>query len=162
VTPPRSGRTALIERPAAAGAFSAALLAAVLWPVRENWRAEKNDSFPLSYYPMFSARRRRSVRVTHMVGFDAGGGRHLLPYTCAGRGGLNQVRKQIARRLEAGGADELCHLVARETAALVDPSRPALVSVSVVTCEYGLEGWFAGLRDPVREWCHGTVPVPVA
>jgi len=53
-----ASRGALVDGPRAASVFGLSLLAAVLWPLRENWRAARRDSFPLSYYPMFSARRR--------------------------------------------------------------------------------------------------------
>jgi len=36
---------------------SLAMIGAVLWPVHQNWRARPQDSFPLSYYPMFRAKR---------------------------------------------------------------------------------------------------------
>ncbi len=38
-----------------------ALLGSVLVPIRQNWRAKPRDGFPLSYYPMFSAKRSGTV-----------------------------------------------------------------------------------------------------
>jgi hypothetical protein len=38
--------------------FSVAMIGAVLLPLRENLRHRPKDNFPLSYYPMFSDRRK--------------------------------------------------------------------------------------------------------
>jgi hypothetical protein len=150
------GRTACIEDGRAAALFGVALLALVLWPVRQNWRATKTDSFPLSYYPMFSARRRRRMRVTHLVGYDGAGGVHVLPYLYAGSGGLNQVRKQIARTVERGDAAELCRKVAAYPPRAGDLP---LVSVAVVTSEYRVSRFFAGAREPASVVVHATAAV---
>ena len=117
-----ASRGALVDGPRAASVFGLSLLAAVLWPLRENWRAARRDSFPLSYYPMFSARRRKRVRVTHLVGFDARGGRHLLPCRHVASGGLSQVRKQIRRTVEAGEAETLCAALAARLARAGTPA----------------------------------------
>jgi hypothetical protein len=81
-----------------AAVFSAAVLAAVLSPLLQYRRplASRVDDFPLSWYPMFSAKRRRRAWVTHAVGVTADG-RRSLPLGALGPGGLNQVRRQLYR-----------------------------------------------------------------
>jgi len=97
-------------------AASAALLGAVITPVRQNWRPVPRDGFPLSYYPMFSARRRRTGTVTHLVGVDADGRSRVLHYRHAGTGGLNQVRRQIRRSVTEDRADALAERAAGSVA----------------------------------------------
>src|SRR5699024_10288365 len=62
----------------------------------------KHDSFPLSTYPMFSTDRKGRIIVPHVVGLTAEGERILLHHRHYGTGGLNQVRKQIARGVRGG------------------------------------------------------------
>jgi hypothetical protein len=84
---------------ARAAVFSAAVLAAVLSPLLQYRRpiSERVDGFPLSWYPMFSAKRRRQMSVIHAVGITADGGRLSLPPRALGTGGVNQVRRQLYR-----------------------------------------------------------------
>jgi hypothetical protein len=84
---------------ARATVFSAAVLAAVLSPLLQYRRPlpERVDGFPLSWYPMFSAKRSRQMAVTHAVGITADGGRLALPSAALGTGGINQVRRQLHR-----------------------------------------------------------------
>lgn len=134
-----------------AGVFSALLAGAVLWPVVQNWRERPKDGFPLSYYPMFSLKRSDSTMVRYLVGLDAGGGRHLLPHTYAGTGGLNQVRRQINKVVRAGKADTLCRLVAANVAQTDEERFAGLVTVQVVAGRYRLADYFAGKRGSVWE-----------
>lgn len=97
-----------------ATALSAAVLGAVLAPVRHNWTAKPRDGFPLSYYPMFSARRAANVYVHYLIGVTADGERIRLPHHFAGPGGLNQVRRQIRRLVRENRTDELCQRAAAE------------------------------------------------
>jgi hypothetical protein len=82
-----------------AAVFSAAVLAAILSPLLQyrRPRLERVDGFPLSWYPMFSAKRNRQMAVTHAVGVTVDGGRLTLPTGALGTGGLNQVRRQMHR-----------------------------------------------------------------
>jgi len=84
---------------AGAALLSAAVLGSVLWPLRQHRRpvADRVDGFPLSYYPMFSARRRRHAGITYVVGVSAYGTRRYLHHAVLGPGGLNQVRRQLYR-----------------------------------------------------------------
>ena len=50
---------------------SLAMIGAVLGPIQQNWRAQPHDSFPLSYYPMFSAKRQAIETFHYLVGGDA-------------------------------------------------------------------------------------------
>lgn len=145
------------QRKGFAGGLSVLMIGAVLWPVIENRRKEPKDSSPLSYYPMFSAKRSKWVYVNHVVGLDARGGRHLLPYACAGTGGLNQVRRQINRIVREGRADELCQMVAAKGA--LEERFAGVVTVQVVTGRYRLADYFAGKRDPVSERVRASWPV---
>lgn len=80
-----------------AGVLSAAMLGAVLWPLRQDFRpkADRVDGFPLSYYPMFSMHRRRHGGITYAVGVTETGERRYLAYNLLGPGGVNQVRRQL-------------------------------------------------------------------
>jgi hypothetical protein len=140
------------QRWAAVCSVAAVLL--VLSPVAENWheRERPRDSFPLSYYPMFSERRGATERVVYLVGLDANGGRRLLNYKYAGEGGLNQVRRQIRRTVGEGRAKELCRQVAEKVARRGDGR---ITAVQVVTGEYDLDDYFTGRnRQPLVEEIH--------
>ena len=145
--------------PWAAAFFSVTLVALVLWPVVQNWREKPQDSFPFSYCPMFSENRKPTERVSYLVGIDAEGRRHKLPYTVAGMGGLNQVRRQINRRLERDQEDTLCRAVA-EKVAKAKGWYTNIVRVEVRTDTYHLGGYFTGTnRAPLREKIHGSTKV---
>jgi hypothetical protein len=83
----------------AAGVFSGAMLLAVLSPLLQYRRPPdlRRDGFPLSWYPMFSAKRRRRCWMTYAVGVRPDGSRRFLPSGALGPGGINQVRRQLHR-----------------------------------------------------------------
>ena len=134
-----------------AGVFGALLVGAVLLPVVQNWRERPKDSFPLSYYPMFSLKRSGCTTVRYLVGLDAGGGRHLLPHTYAGTGGLNQVRRQINKVVRGGEAETLCRLVAARVAQEDEDRFAGVTTVQVVFGRYRLTDFFADRRGSVWE-----------
>jgi len=138
---------------------SAALLGVVLGPLRQNWRSTPRDGFPLSYYPMFSARRWRTGTVTHLVGVDAGGGTRLLHYRHAGTGGLNQVRRQIRRCVAGDRAHALAESVAGSIARSRSAADSGITQVRVVSARYDYDAYFAGNRVPERETVHASAPV---
>lgn len=133
-----------------AGGFSLGLLGAVLWPIAQNWRAKPRDDFPLSYYPMFSHRRGRRVKVTHLLGLDAAGRRIPIAYGVIGPGGFNQIRRQVRALVERGEAAALCARVAPRALA----AHPELVTIQVVTSTYELDRFFSGDRMPFKEAVH--------
>lgn len=132
-----------------------ALVTAVLWPSRQQSRRGKDrrDGFPLSCYPMFTAKRRRTGTVVYLVGVRPDGAHQVLPHTVAGTGGLNQVRRQITRAVRDGRSETLLAAVAghREAAALRE--------VRLVSGTYRYDAFFAGDRTPVREVLHAVLPV---
>ncbi len=139
-----------------ASGTSLLMIGAVLWPIVENWRKRPKDNFPFSYYPMFSMKDSSRARVTYLVGIDGQGNRCLLSYTYAGRGGMNQVRKQIRLIARQGRAEELCRAVSSRIARSGDPRLAGVVTVQVVTGEYRLADFFAGRQEPVWEKVHAS------
>lgn len=136
-----------------AGGFSLGLLGVVLWPITQNWREKPHDDFPLSYYPMFSHRRGKRASVTYLLGLDAEGRRIPIAYSLIGTGGFNQVRRQLCKVVERGGAAALC----REVAPQVRAAHPELVTLRVVTGTYTLDRFFGGDRTPRAEEVHAEV-----
>lgn len=139
-----------------AGVFSLVMIVAVASPLAENWRAAPQDSFPLSYYPMFSAKRGETARVTYAVGIDADGVIRPLHYRYASGGGMNQARRRINRMVRTGRAEELCTTIARNiarrrpTAAL-----DGIVVVEVRTGRFRLGEYFeTAARAPITEFVH--------
>jgi hypothetical protein len=126
-------------------------LLAVASPVWQNWRDVPRDSFPLSYYPMFSQDRGQTVDVIHIVGFDSERTRHVIPITFAGDGGFNQVRKQINRTYAQGRLQSMCEQVGRRlTASEADPYAD-IVEVLIVRGTFKISDYFAGKKHAVRE-----------
>lgn len=140
-------------------AAAAGLLALVVWPVRQNWATAPADGFPLSYYPMFSARRRAHGHVVHAVGVSASGVRRDLSFHHSGHGGFNQVRRQIARQVRDGDAQRVAERVAARLAAQ-GRHEPDVVTVEVVTGRYRYDSFFAGHLEPVSEVVHARAQVP--
>jgi hypothetical protein len=141
-----------------ASALSLVILAAVVAPVFENWKATPSDDFPLSYYPMFTFEKSDRQRVTYLVAHDSGGGRLLLPYWYAGLGGLNQVRRQMNKMVDRGQASRLCRSVASRVARSEELPKD-LVNIQVVTGTFLMTEFFAGNHDPVSESVRAHCPV---
>ena len=73
------------------------------------------DSFPLSSYPMFSARREdTSVKLVVAVERSADGGLHVLPTEATGHGHLTQAVRALKAAARDGGdrPQRLCQEVA--------------------------------------------------
>ncbi len=105
---------------------------------------------------MFSFKRSKRARVNYLVGVDSRGERHLLPYICAGSGGLNQVRKHINRAVREGRAADLCQRVASSPRLGSLGPFGDVVEVHIVSGEYRLAQYFRGKKEPVSERIHAT------
>jgi len=142
-----------------AGVLSTAMVAITLSPIAENWSERPNDGFPLSHYPMFSAKRTDSVRITYLVGADSSSKRYLLSHRYVGPGGLNQVRRQIARIARRGDPESLCRSVAGKIVMRDARSLREVSVVRVVTGSYRLTEYLAGTLAPIAEQEHASCKV---
>lgn len=154
-----SDRAAFSGRQRRAALFSLALIGAVLWPVQENLRKEPRDNFPLSYYPMFSNKREPIEEFWYVVGRDAHGQRHYVPYKWIGDGGGNQVRRQIRRIMNEGRATELAENIAQRVARRDRPPWSEVASISVIRGKYSVDDFFHGRKEPVSEKIGGIAQV---
>ncbi|MGO1182692.1 MAG: hypothetical protein ACTHZ5_03505 [Micrococcaceae bacterium] len=166
MSPTRPARTSTssppaLERADAAGllataAFAAVLLAPLRHYVGPAARVQKakieRDSFPLSTYPMFSADRSGRIVVPHVIGETLDGDRVNLHYRLFGTGGLNQVRKQVARTVRAGRADEVAQTYADALHQRGNPQE--IAEVLVVRSRFLFADYFAGERVPWAENIH--------
>jgi hypothetical protein len=113
-----------------AAAVSLALVAVTLWPLLGNPR---DDSFPLSTYPMFASKRPTLQTYRYGLGETAGGARRTLAPMLVGTGEVLQAIRVIDRAV-AGGRTEmmkLCEAIAARAAA--DTEFADLVAVRIVT-----------------------------
>lgn len=158
-------------------AFAATLLAPLrhyVGDLRTVTKAKiEEDSFPLSTYPMFSADRKGRIVIPHVVGFTAAGERIVPHYSHFGSGGLNQVRKQIARGIRQGQAVEIAQQyadsIAKQQRRTSVPSKPEvqrrheceaeIVTVAVVRARYVFDDYFADDKNPAAEVIHAECPV---
>ena len=143
----------------AAAYMSLALVGAVLWPIHENWRSNPRDDFPLSYYPMFSTKRDAVETFYYMVGLDAQGGRHYIPYRYAGPGGLNSTRRQIRKLVREGHATELAQKVAHRVKRAENPPMSEVVTVNICRGEFSVDDFYHGKKTPVTEDVRGSARV---
>jgi hypothetical protein len=138
---------------------SLAMVGAVLWPIQQNWRKNPKDNFPLSYYPMFSAKREAIEDFWYAVGRDAEDKRYFVPYTWIGVGGGNQVRRQLRRITNEGRAPELAKSIAKRVGRRDSPPWSQVVSVAVVRGQYSVDDFFHGKKEPVSEKINGFANV---
>ena len=132
--------------------FSVLLIVVLLWPVRENWQDNPKDNFPLSYYPMFSHKRKATYSMPYVVGYDSLHNRHFVPYQYAGTGGFNQVRRQMREMVREDRHNELIRRVAEELADSDRDSYDQLVRVELVKGKYHFEDYFLnGKKAPISE-----------
>ncbi len=122
--------------------FSLLLIILVSSPLSENWQQKPKDSFPLSYYPMFSLKRGKTHSLYHIVGYDKAENRYVIPYKYVGSGGLNQVRRQINKICRKGEGDKLARKVAKRLAKKTKVPFSRLERVEVIRATYTLEDYF--------------------
>jgi hypothetical protein len=139
--------------------LSLALIGAVLWPLQQNWRKDPKDNFPLSYYPMFSARREAVETFYYVLGRDEQGKRYQIPYKMIGDGGGNQVRRQLRKIMNEGRAPELAKSVAKKVARSESSRWSKIVTVEVCRGKYAVDDFFRGRKEPVSETIKGSAPV---
>jgi UDP-N-acetylmuramoyl-tripeptide--D-alanyl-D-alanine ligase len=143
--------------------LSMVVLGAALLPVQENRSKYPVDSFPLSYYPMFSHAHPEIQTFTYVLATDDSARRHYVHYRHCGSGGLNQVRKQIAKIARYGEKDasELCRAVAGRLAQREPEFFSRLTRVSLVSGEFRPTEYFgAGRKEPISERVHGAFEIP--
>lgn len=135
-----------------AALFSLLLLGIVLSPIVKNWHKTPQDSFPLSYYPMFSKKRAETQVVRYVVGYDAANQRHYIPYHYIGNGGMNQVRRQINKQCKKGNSEKLARKVARRLAKTQEASYQKIERIEVVKGTFHLDNYFIkGDKSPRKE-----------
>lgn len=106
---------------------------------------------------MFSHEREGKANITYLVGVLPNGKRQYLSYQLAGTGGMNQVRKTIAKRAKKDPG-KLCRTVARAVART--PEFDSVTTVKVMRSEFLFIRFFAGDQAPSRSsvLCSCTVP----
>jgi hypothetical protein len=131
-------RWSVAER-AWAAAVTAGVVGASLVPLRQyrRPRVERVDGFPMSYYPMFSAKRERFARVSYALGVRADGSPVSLPHDVLGPGGVNQVRKQLSRAVRRGQVAEHARRIAARVPEFAEYAD--VVRVRIVTGEFDLD-----------------------
>jgi hypothetical protein len=147
------------SHPIFATGFSLLVIAAVFAPIVENWREDPVDSFPLSYYPMFTSARAETARFDYVVGYDADDRRQRIHYSAIGAGGLNQIRHQIEDAIDDRQAPRFCQRIAARVASRAGQRYRDIVRVEIVTGTYRFTDYFAGNRAPLAERLRASCPV---
>jgi hypothetical protein len=142
-----------------AALFSAALLAVTLAPIAQNWAEAPADGFPFSYYPMFSHPVGETYRVTHVVGLDADGREHVIPYGYLGTGGLNEVRVYVERAAHQH-PKQFCEEVAARLSARPSDDLRHVRELVVRTGAYVMESFYAGAIQARSQREHVKCRVP--
>ncbi len=145
---------------AIAAAFSIALIVAVLSPMQENFRERPRDSFPLSYYPMFTLSQDDLNEQTYVVGFDASGKRYTIRYSYISPGGrLVRVRSDVRRQVQQGLAGHVCGRTSLAIAQRNPRSLRPVVTLQVVTGTYSLSEYLDGNKTPRSEIIHAACQI---
>jgi hypothetical protein len=120
------------------------------WPALENFEDKPEDSFPLSYYPMFTTFRPPEYAVSHPASADINNKIYNLPFTIAGNGGFNQTRRQISRSVRDGSAQLLSDNIAARIPQMNLQTDAPLKSVAIITSVFNLEAYYQGNKKPLK------------
>ncbi len=142
--------------------FSTAMVGALLWPLTQYRRPlkERVDGFPLSWYPMFSARRPRKAGVNFAVGVYPDGTRTYLPCGALGPGGINQVRRQLNRAIREGGVD--AHVAGIAARVAMRRDLRDVERIDIVRGRFDLDRCFLDREVRGKETVLASAPVPRA
>jgi hypothetical protein len=135
-----------------AGLIGVVAVGAVLLPLT---RDERHDSFPLSNYPMFTARRPQVTTIERALGVDARGHEQTLPPDITG-GTVEviQAAQTIYDAIDEGTAAELCAEIADRAGGR------DIVEVVVVTERYDIvEALRADEPEPIDRQVHARCEV---
>ncbi|MCL4797263.1 MAG: hypothetical protein KJZ84_22040 [Bryobacteraceae bacterium] len=135
-------------------------LAVLLSPAGENWKRKPVDSFPLSHYPMFSAKRAETYSAQTIYGIDSSGKKTVLPYRFAGTGGFNSVRRQLRVHVREKRADGLCSDVAARVSRSRRREHAGIREIRIATQTHNVGAFFAGERTPLSEKVHAVCEAP--
>lgn len=126
---------------------------AVLSPIREEWRGVRGDSFPLSWYPMFSRPRPDPESTNYLVGFEKDGTRHIILSALYVPGGMNQARRQLSVLVGSKKtARATCEKAAKAVAKNSSGPLSRVREIRVVRGYFHMKKYFGeGIRTPERE-----------
>jgi hypothetical protein len=142
----------MISSQSFATAFSILVLVTLMWPVHENFEKRPNDDFPLSYYPMFSHKRKATYSMPYVVGYDSLQNRYFIPYKYAGTGGFNQVRRQMRQMVREDRHEELIDRVVKRLEDSKHAPFDKLQRIELVKGKYHFEDFFLhDQREPISE-----------
>jgi hypothetical protein len=133
--------------------FSIGMAAAILSPLHPALRGARHDSFPLSWYPMFSLRRGADEQLTYVVGFDANHTRHIIPSRFYSPGSMNSARKHIDRVAKSATAGpETCKKIATGLADSQSGPWSRITRVKIVRGKFRLRDYFdRRITRPISE-----------
>lgn len=122
-----------------AAAVTATVVGTALVPLRQYRRPidERVDGFPMSYYPMFSARRGQFGHVIYAVGVTEDGSRRNLAYHLLGTGGVNQIRKQLSRAVKRG--EQQAHAARLAASVAEHPDEADVRTLEIVRGQFDLD-----------------------
>ena len=135
-------------------------LLVLLSPAAENWKRKPQDSFPLSYFPMFTAKRSETYSARTIYGVDSSGERIVLPYRFAGSGGFNSVRRQLGVRVREKRAGELCEQVAARVGRSKKREHKQIREVRIARETHNVDAFFAGELTPLSEKVYAACEAP--
>jgi len=137
------------------------LTVAILLPIHEDFRGPRGDSFPFSWYPMFSRPRPNPDWAHYVVGRTSTGERVIIPSHFYVKGSMNQARRQLDHLVKKNStAHETCERAAKRVASSNRPDLQDVVSLRVVRGYFYMEEYFGkGNKQPVRESTYARCPV---
>lgn len=141
--------------------FSVLVIGAMLSAVLQNWQARPRDSFPLSYFPMFSYEFDELQTEHYLIGRDALGNRHAIHYNNIAPGGsVVRIRRETVRAMvKRGQSKQLCQDASQRIAERNPRSLRSVVSLEVMTGTFSLSEYLQGNKTPASEKVQATCSI---
>jgi hypothetical protein len=142
--------------------LSAALAFAIMAPIKDGWRGVYGDSFPMSWYPMFSKPRRPLERITYMIGVFPNEKRTVIPSNYFVRGPMNQARRHVAKYgRDSAKSMELCEKAAKRISKMTTGRPSKIVQVRLVRGSFNREDYFGhNKKFPLVDYVKAACDVP--
>lgn len=129
------------------------LIVAVLLPIHPDFRGPRGDSFPFSWYPMFSRPRPDPEWANYIVGTGPDDLRVYIPSRYFVKGGMNQARRQLDYLVtNHRTAKETCRRAAENVARSKNERFAKVDQLVVARGFFHMEEYFSkGNKLPVHE-----------